>query len=290
MIVAVAVAGSAGIFAKGVEAMNDSQMTATTEFVVSADATKIAFSRTGKGPALILVAGLLSDRRKLAGLAETLATDFTVINFDRRGRGGSGDSPNYSVAKEIADIAALIRAAGGSASVYGHSSGAGLALQAAAAGLAIDRLVAHEPPFGPDDEASKDGSRRFARSIAELIAAGKHAEAIRTFLSGAGIADEETEAMIGDPATLAMAPTMLYDIEVMGETSAGGAIPKETIRSIRQRTLVMIGSESPPFFMDTAKAIDGLLSDGELEALAGADHGAKASKVAPSIRRFLLSM
>src|SRR5687768_15982802 len=108
--------------------------------VTSRDGTEIAFERSGAGPAVILVASALSDRadtRKLAGL---LAPHFTVINYDRRGRGASGDAAGYAVEREIEDIAALIDYAGGSASLFGSSSGAVLALRAAAAGLAVERL------------------------------------------------------------------------------------------------------------------------------------------------------
>ena len=97
-----------------------------TEFVTSADGTTIAYSRLGKGPAIVIVSGILNDRRKLQGLAEALSADFTVFHFDRRGRGESGDAGPYSIAREIDDIAALIKTAGGSASVYGHSFEASL--------------------------------------------------------------------------------------------------------------------------------------------------------------------
>ena len=147
-----------------------------TEFVTSADGTAIAYSRMGQGPAIVMVSGMLNDRRKLLGLAEALSADFAVFHFDRRGRGESGDSGAYSIAREIDDIAALIEAAGGSASVYGHSSGAALAAHAASAGLPIRSLVLHEPPYGPDDAESRAGNKAFAISITRLIHAGRHAK------------------------------------------------------------------------------------------------------------------
>ena len=119
--------------------------------VRSKDGTPIAFDRSGAGPPLIVVLGSLNDRSSAAPLAEALATDFTVYAYDRRGRGDSGDTPPYAVDREIEDIDALISEASGSAVVYGHSSGAVLALEAAARGLAIPKLALYEPPFVVDD-------------------------------------------------------------------------------------------------------------------------------------------
>ena len=114
-----------------------------TSYVTSADGTRIAFDRLGEGPPVVIVSGLFCVRQTTQALAEELAQVFSVINYDRRGRGDSSDTPPYAVEREIEDLGALIEAAGGSAFVYGHSSGAGLALNAAAAGLPITRLVLH---------------------------------------------------------------------------------------------------------------------------------------------------
>lgn len=114
--------------------------------VKSADGTPIVFDRLGDGPPVVLVTGALCDRSATRALAEELARTFTVINYDRRGRGDSDDTAPYAVQREIEDLAALITEAGGTAAVYGHSSGAALALHAAAHGLPITRLVLHEPP------------------------------------------------------------------------------------------------------------------------------------------------
>jgi len=114
---------------------------------VSADGTMIAFDRYGDGPPVIMTVGVFNTRSQTEPLARTLAPRFTVLNYDRRGRGDSGDTAPYAVEREIEDIAALIAAAGGSAALFGHSSGATLALKAAAAGLPVTRLVLYEPPF-----------------------------------------------------------------------------------------------------------------------------------------------
>jgi pimeloyl-ACP methyl ester carboxylesterase len=116
----------------------------------SADGTPIVFDRLGDGPPVIVVGGQFCDRVLTHPTAEELAKHFTVFNYDRRGRGDSGDTQPYAIEREIEDIGALIAEAGGTASVYAHSSGASLALHAAAAGLPIARLVLHEPPYAPD--------------------------------------------------------------------------------------------------------------------------------------------
>ena|SRR5215207_797470 len=126
-----------------------------TSYVTSADGTKIAFDRLGRGSPVVVIGGLFCYRRAMQGLAEQLAPRFTVVNYDRRGRGESDDTVPYAVEREVEDLAALIAEVGGTASVYGHSSGAGLAVQAAASGVPIARLVLHEPPYGGDDEESK---------------------------------------------------------------------------------------------------------------------------------------
>jgi pimeloyl-ACP methyl ester carboxylesterase len=122
------------------------------ETVLSGDGTNIAFDRVGEGPPVVVVDGALCDRAANRPTAEQLAQHFTVINYDRRGRGDSGDTAPYAPEREIEDLEAIIAGAGGIASVYGHSSGAALALHAAARGLPIARLVLHEPPYTLEDE------------------------------------------------------------------------------------------------------------------------------------------
>src|SRR5688572_14320367 len=127
----------------------------TTRTVRSADGTTIAYETTGTGPPLILVDAALGSRDTSAmrGVADLLAEDFTVLTYDRRGRGESGDAPAYAIEREIEDLDALIAVAGGSAFVHALSSGALLALQAGAAGLSIAKLSLFEPPIRePDDE------------------------------------------------------------------------------------------------------------------------------------------
>ena len=137
--------------------------------VTSSDGTRIAFERFGEGSPVILVGGATCDRAMTRPLAEELAERFAVINYDRRGRGDSGDTQPYAVKREIEDIGALIAEAGGKASVYGHSSGAGLALHAAAHGLPITGLALHEPPYAPDGEEERRISREYGENLKAIL-------------------------------------------------------------------------------------------------------------------------
>ena len=257
-----------------------------TSYVTSADGTRIAFNRVGRGAPLIVVGGILCDRLKTGVLAEALSVHCSVINYDRRGRGCSGDSASYAVTREIEDLGALIAAAGGIASVYGHSSGAGLALQAAASGLPIDRLVLHEPPYGPDDGESRRSAREMAATIRDTLAADRREEAISTFFSAVGVPTDMAEEWSRDPRMLAMAPTMVYDYEVMGEFT-GGTIPERLVRAIDAPTLVLAGGSSLDFFRDTAVRIAELLADGQYVVLEGQDHDADPAVVAPVVGEFV---
>ena len=258
-----------------------------TTYVTSVDGTRIAFDRLGEGPPVVVVSGIFCDRQTTQGLAEQLAQQFSVINYDRRGRGESGDEAPYAVEREVEDLGALIAEAGGVASVYGHSSGAGLALNAAARGLRITRLVLHEPPYGPDDDESAQSARELAESVRAALAEDRRAEAIELFFTASGVPPEMVEGMSGDPKLLAVAPTMTYDFEVMGDSSRGGTIPEDLVRAIGIPTLVVAGGASPDFFRDTAARIAELLPNGEHVVLEGQGHGAPAEVVAPVVAAFL---
>jgi pimeloyl-ACP methyl ester carboxylesterase len=257
-----------------------------TSYATSADGTKIAFDRLGDGPPVVLVGGIFCTRQTTQALTERLAERFSVINYDRRGRGGSGDTEPYAVAREVEDLGALIAEAGGSASVYGHSSGAGLALNAASAGLPVTRLVLHEPPYGPDDTESTNEARRLAQDVRRAVAEDRRADAIRLFMAASGMPPEMAEGASRDPGMQAVARTMPYDFEVMGDFD-GGTIPVDRVRSVDIPTLVLAGGTSPDFFRDTAARIAELLPRGTYTVLEGHDHGAPADVVAPVITEFL---
>jgi pimeloyl-ACP methyl ester carboxylesterase len=255
-------------------------------YVTSVDGTRIAFDRFGQGPPVVVVSGIFCDRQTTRGLAEWLAQRFSVINYDRRGRGESGDTAPYAVEREVEDLGALIAEAGGTASVYGYSSGAGLALHAAAGGLPITRLMLHEPPYGPDDEQSRQSARELAETVRAALAEDRRADAIKLFFAASGLPAEMVEGLSSDPKMRAVAPTMPYDFEIMGDTSRGGTIPEDVVWAVSIPTLVIAGGKSPDFFRDAAARISELLPNGKHAVLEGQDHGAPADVVAPVVAEF----
>src|SRR5689334_25194862 len=154
--------------------------------VISQDGTRIAFDQSGQGPAIILVSGATATRAAAVSLAAALAPDFTVFAYDRRGRGESGDTAPYAVEREVEDIEALIDAAGGSAFVLGHSSGAVLALEAARLlPTKITKLALYEPPFIVDD-SRPPAPENFASHLNELVSSGRRGEAAESFMTFVG--------------------------------------------------------------------------------------------------------
>jgi pimeloyl-ACP methyl ester carboxylesterase len=242
--------------------------------VTSSDGTPIAFERLGDGQPVIVVGGATSDRALTRPTAEELAKHFTVFNYDRRGRGDSGDTAPYAVEREIEDIAALIAEAGGTASVYGHSSGAGLALHAAAHGLPVTKLVLHEPPYVPDAEEERRISREYAEKLKAILAEGRRGDAVELFMTTVGMPQEMVDGMRHTPrwAELeAMVPTLAYDSEIMGD-STGGTVPTELVGRVTTETLVLCGGASPAWMIDVGRQVADALPNGRLSILEGQEH------------------
>jgi pimeloyl-ACP methyl ester carboxylesterase len=237
-----------------------------TDFATSRDGTRIAVDRLGRGPVVVVIGGLFNDRTTTRPLAEWLAEGLTVVNYDRRVRGESGDFLPYEVEREVEDLEALIAEAGGIAALYGHSSGAGLALNAAASELPITKLILHEPPYSGDDEESQRSARELAETVRVAIAEDRRVDAIKAFPTTSGMPPEAAEGAAADPKMLAVAPTMPYDFETMGDTR-GGVIPADLVRHVDVPTLVIAGDASPEFFMATARRLVELLPNGRLEVL-----------------------
>ncbi|MGW5717033.1 alpha/beta fold hydrolase [Amycolatopsis sp. NPDC003865] len=236
--------------------------------VTSADGTSIFFERRGDGPPVILVGGAFNDRTTTVGLAEVLAGDFTAITFDRRGRGDSGDSAEYAVEREIEDLAALIAHAGGTASVFGHSSGAVLALEAAAAGIGIDKVVAYEPPYATDEHPRAD----VVDEVRALLAAGDRDGAVATFLEVAGTPAEMIEGMKQAPVWgwfTALAHTLPYDLTIVGPD----ARPRASLARIAIPALVIGGGASDETLQAGARAAAAAVPGARHETLEGQDHG-----------------
>ncbi len=258
---------------------------------VSADGTSIAFDRTGEGPPLVLVGGALSDRRAAGPLAALLAGAFTVIGYDRRGRGGSGDTPPYAVEREVEDIGALIEALGGPAFVFGHSSGAVLALEATARGVGVSRLALYEPPFIVDDSRPPLPEDYLAR-LEELLAAGERGEAVAHFMRvGPGVPEEMLEGMRGSQMWAqmeALAHTLPYDGRVMGDTMLGRPLPAGRWSSVTVPTVVMAGGASPEWQRNAARALADALPDATYRTLEGQTHGFDPGPMAEELRASFL--
>jgi pimeloyl-ACP methyl ester carboxylesterase len=252
---------------------------------VSADGTKIAFDRTGHGPPVILVMGAFNDRSTGAPLAKALESQLTVFNYDRRGRGASGDTLPYAVAREVEDIEALIREAGGSASVFGYSSGANLAVEAAASGLNIAKLALYEAAFVGDD-GPLPPPKDVAAKLAKLVSSGKRGEAVELFQTQlVGIPQDVVAQMRHAPfrpGLEAIAHTLVYDATVVGDRKP----PKRRLQSIKSPTLLVYGGESPAFMGKAAQASAAALPDGHHRALNGQSHDIVPSALAPVLLEF----
>jgi pimeloyl-ACP methyl ester carboxylesterase len=249
--------------------------------VNSKDGTPIAFEQSGGGPAIILVVGAFNDRTTGASLARFLEPHFTVFNYDRRGRGDSGDTAPYAMEREFEDLEALITLAGGSAHVFGYSSGAILALRAAAYGLPISRLALYEPP--------PTGARagELAPQLTELIAAGQRGEAVELFqVEAVGIPAAFVAQMRNAPFRPALekiAHTLVYESIILRSLPAG------LVTSVRLPTLVIDGEKSPEVMRQAARSLAQALPGGRHRTLEGQGHDIDPSALTPVLEEFLLS-
>jgi pimeloyl-ACP methyl ester carboxylesterase len=253
----------------------------------SHDGTSIAFERAGSGPALILVDGALCRRTfgPMAPLAKLLAPHFTVFHYDRRGRGDSGDAASYSPEREVEDLATLIRVAGGSAFVYGVSSGAALGLHAAGSGLPITRLAMYEPPFVAEGEPG--AARDHLTQLRGLVAADRRGAAVRYFMSDMVQAPKPIVLMMQLMLPVwsklkAVAHTLPYDATIMGNWR----VPVERAARVQAPTLVMYGGKTTPRLARASEALAAALPNTQLQVLAGQTHAAAASVVAPALIAF----
>ena len=257
--------------------------------VTSKDGTRIAYDKAGSGPALILVGGALSDRKGGAELTQLLAPHFTVYTYDRRGRGDSTDTKPYSVKREIEDLEALIDKAGGSAFLYGKSSGAGLALLATAElGDKLKKLALYEAPYNDAEGAASDW-KAFRKKLDGLLAANQHDEAVTAFLKFVGAPDEAITKMKASPAwkgMVAMAPTMAYDNEILGDDRS---VPTKAAARIKVPTLVMDGGASAgpmPFMRATADKIAKAIPGAQRQTVEGQAHDVSSKALAPILVKF----
>ncbi|HET9913713.1 MAG TPA: alpha/beta hydrolase [Anaerolineales bacterium] len=255
--------------------------------VTSKDGTTIAFDQIGQGSALILVGGAFQHRaidQRTAQLAALLALHFTVFHYDRRGRGDSTDTQPYTVEREIEDLETLIKEGGGSAFVFGMSSGGALALEAARQGLAIKKLALYEPPFNLDPN-SRVAAKNYAAQLTALLAEGRRGDAVALAMTTFGAPAEAVAGMRQAPIWPifeSVAPTLAYDSAIMGD----GSIPAHKIASVTVPTLVMDGGASPAFMHSAAQAVADALPNAQCRTLEGQTHDVAPESLTPVLIEF----
>jgi pimeloyl-ACP methyl ester carboxylesterase len=265
--------------------MREEDSVQAVNIATSQDGTSIAFERAGTGPPLILVdaAGGFRGFGPMGPLAAELHPEFTVYRYDRRGRGDSTDNQPYSVDREIDDLQALIDAADGSAFVYGFSSGAVLALHAAARGLAIPKLALLEPALELDEPAEPDP---LGAEVAELVAAGRRGDAVEHFNRSIGVPEEYLVGMREAPwwpTMEALAHTLVYD------TIITSSLPAARLAAITTPTLVIDSQGSDPRLSEWAQGVTDALPNAQRRTLQGEWHGIGPEILAPVLTEFFKS-
>jgi len=257
--------------------------------VTSKDGTTIAFDQSGNGPVVILVDGALQYRafdQGMAQLADLLAPHFTVIHYDRRGRGDSTDTQPYALEREIEDIEALIDEAGGLASLYGISSGAALAMEAAIKlGHNVQKLAMYEAPYN-DDANARGAWREYRQQLKEIVATGRGGDAVGRFMMLVGMPADQVEGMHQHPMWPlweAVGLTLEYDAAAMGEDAS---IPTERAVGVTVPTLIMNGSESFPFMSIAAQTLANTIPNAQHRALEGQTHEVASEVLAPVLIEF----
>ncbi|WP_329040781.1 alpha/beta hydrolase [Streptomyces sp. NBC_00178] len=251
---------------------------------LSRDGTSIAYRRRGDGPPVVLVGGALGTAADEAPLAALLAPRFTVVTYDRRGRGSSGDSGPYAVRREIEDLAAVAARVGGRVSLFGMLSGGALALEAHAAGLPVDLLAVYEPPYTSGPAGRPDASRHTAL-LHRLLAAGDRAGAVALHLARAGVPEATVARMRRAPlwrGLEAVAHTLAYDEALLGD----GAVPVGRFASLTARTLVVTGGFSTPQAHETTLALAAAVPRARHRTLTGQTSELAPHVIAPVLEDF----
>jgi pimeloyl-ACP methyl ester carboxylesterase len=261
--------------------------------VTSRDGTAIAFNRSGQGRPVILIDGALCSRAfgPLPQLAPLLAQHFTVFHYDRRGRNESGDTPPYAVDREIEDVEAVLKAAGGAAFVFGLSSGAALALEAANRLSGIKKLAMYEAPFLVDDTYPPMPAD-YLTQLKALVAADRRTEAVKMFLKRVGAPAFFIAVMQLMPVwskLKAVAPTLVYDITIVEGNQRGKPLQAARWGSVRVPTLVYAGGKSPAWIRNGMKALTDTIPNAKLRVLEGQTHMIKPKVLAPVLIEFFQS-
>lgn len=252
------------------------------QHVKSADGTTLAVESFGVGEPLIVLGGALSTRAAIQPYVPFLDGAFKVYGVDRRGRGDSGDTAPYAVEREIEDVAAIVQAAGGSAKEYGHSSGAILALEAAAAGVPISGLLAYEPPFCTPQEPGESWDQ-FAARVRQLAEAGNSDAAVEAFMRHTGMPfDPAVKESPWWPGLTDLAHTLFYDLSIVGSAD----IPVERLAKIQIPVLAVYGGNSDSWAQRSAEGVASAVQNGRTKLVPGYDHRVAPEALAPVLLGF----
>ncbi|WP_434619500.1 alpha/beta fold hydrolase [Arthrobacter sp. A5] len=247
------------------------------ETVRSTDGTPIACEQTGTGPALVLTVGALCSRRSIDTLVSQLQDGFTVYSYDRRGRGDSGNTAPYSVDREVEDLHAVLDAAGGTAYLYGHSSGGILALYAAEDTPGFTKVAVYEPPFCTE---AKPG---FAEHLDKLLAEGRRDDAVADWMRNTGAPfDEEWKYAPFWPTLIALADTLPYDLALTRDAT----VPAQRFAHIAADTVAFYGGESPAWALKSATAVATAIAGARIEAIPGQGHPVAHEVIVPVLVDF----
>ncbi len=257
--------------------------------VISRDGSVIAYDRVGHGPPVVLIVGALCSRTLGPGvkLAPMLGRHFTVFTYDRRGRGGSGEGSPYTVQREVEDLEALIKEAGGSVSVFGHSSGAVLALNAAERGLAIGKLALYEPPLIVD--RSRPSTEKDWAQIEAFVAEGRRGDAVKVFLKAVGVPAFAVALMRWLPVwakVTAVAHTLPHDGALVRDLQRGEPLPAGAWADVKAPVLAIAGGKSPAWMQSGTRALSSVLSGAAYRTLDGQTHDVSAKVLAPVLSEF----
>lgn len=260
--------------------------------VISKDGTKIAYDKSGTGPAIILVSGATMARSGFFEVAQLLSPKLTVYNYDRRGRGDSSNTQPFALDREIEDIEALIDEAGGTAYLYGISSGACLAmLGAAKLGDKVQKLAMYEAPWD-DSETAAEVWKTYRTNLDKAIAEDRRGDAVILFMKLVGVPDNAIEGMKGSPmwpGLEAVAPTLRYDAAEMGDDRS---VPVDTAAKVTASTLVMDGGASLqtfPFMSTSAEKLAKAIPNSERKTIEGQSHDVDSKVLAPILIEFFTS-
>jgi pimeloyl-ACP methyl ester carboxylesterase len=260
------------------------------EKITSKDGTTITYDKYGKGPIVIVVDGALCSRSfgPSKSLSELLASKFTVYTYDRRGRGDSNDTKPYAIEREIEDLDALIKKAGGSVYLYGSSSGGALAIEACSRLNGIHKLAVYEAPYFVDNSRTPLPEGYLAR-MNEAIKEDRRGDAVKMFMrlvQVPAIFIALMRIMPVWPKLKAVAHTLSYDITIMSENLHGKPLKAEHWKSIGIPALVMYGSKAAQWMQNAAQATAKNLPNAKLRMLEGQRHDVKSNILAPVLTEF----